>query len=371
MAASEISPVKKTALNAAHRQLGGKMVEFAGWDLPTQFKGVIEEHMAVRTRAGLFDVSHMGEVEISGPDSLEFLQWITCNNAAKLQVGQIQYSALMHEAGSFVDDLLVNRLGEHEYMLCINAANVDKDMEYIQSQVRGDVNVINRSDDYVQLALQGPNALPILAEFTAADLPSLKYYRLVKDAVLGAPSIISRTGYTGEDGFEIYTAPEHAEKIWFALLERGEKGGFGLQPIGLAARDTLRLEAKMALYGNDIDDSTTVYEADLGWIVKLKKGDFIGRDVLLRQKEEGVKRILAGFEMVGRGIARHGYPLVHNGEECGRVTSGSFAPYLKKNIGLGYLPPELSPVGTEIAVLIRGMEVPAIIVETPFYKRQK
>lgn len=371
MSANENTPVKKTALNAAHRQLGGKMVEFAGWDLPTQFKGVIEEHMAVRTKAGLFDVSHMGEVEISGPDSLDFLQWITCNNAAKLKVGQIQYSALMHEAGTFVDDLLVNRLDENRYMLCINAANVDKDVAYIQSQARGDVTVTNRSDDYVQLALQGPNALPILAKFTDADLENLKYYRLVHDAVLGAPSIISRTGYTGEDGFEIYTAPEHAEKIWFALLEHGEQGGYGLQPVGLAARDTLRLEAKMALYGNDIDDSTTVYEADLGWIVKLKKGDFIGRDVLAQQKAEGVKRILAGFEMVERGIARHGYPIVHGGEECGRVTSGSFAPFLKKNIGLGYVPQELSPVGTEIAVLIRGREVPARIVETPFYKRQK
>ncbi len=277
----------------------------------------------------------------------------------------------MHPAGTFVDDLLVNRLGENEYMLCINAANAAKDVEYIQSRVRGDVNVINRSDDYVQLALQGPNAQAILDPLTPADLESIKYYRLVRDTVLDAPSIISRTGYTGEDGFEIYTAPEHAEKVWFALLERGEQGGFGLQPIGLAARDTLRLEAKMALYGNDIDDSTTVYEADLGWIVKLKKGDFIGRDVLLRQKEEGVKRILAGFEMVGRGIARHGYPIVHGGGECGQVTSGSFAPYLKKNIGLGYVPTEVSEVGTDIAVLIRGREVPARIVETPFYKRQK
>jgi len=371
MAANESAPLKKTALNAAHRRLGGKMVEFAGWDLPTQFKGVIEEHMAVRTRAGLFDVSHMGEVEISGPDSLAFLQWITCNNAAKLKVGQIQYSALMTDMGTFVDDLLVNRTGETEYMLCINAANVDKDVAYIKTLARGDVNVINRSDDYVQLALQGPNAQAILDPLTGADLSGIKYYRLVHDTVLDAPSIISRTGYTGEDGFEIYTSPEHAEKIWYALLERGGTDEFGLQPVGLAARDTLRLEAKMALYGNDIDDSTTVYEADLGWIVKLKKGDFLGRDVLKRQKVEGLKMILAGFEMTGRGIARHGYPIVRGGEPCGRVTSGSFAPFLKKNIGLGYVPVDVSPVGTEIAVLIRGKEVPARIVETPFYKRQK
>jgi len=371
MAATESTPVRKTALNAAHRQLGGKMVVFAGWDLPTQFKGVIDEHMAVRTKAGLFDVSHMGEVEISGPDSLEFLQWISCNNAAKLKVGQIQYSALMTDKGTFVDDLLVNRLGETEYMLCINAANREKDVEYIKSLTRGNVNVIDRSDDYVQLALQGPNAQAILDPLTPADLAGIKYYRLVRDAVLGAPSIISRTGYTGEDGFEIYTAPEHAEKIWYALLEAGGQNDYGLQPVGLAARDTLRLEAKMALYGNDIDNSTTVLEADLGWIVKLKKGDFIGREVLARQKAEGVERILAGFEMTGRGIARQGYPLVHDGAECGRVTSGSFAPFLKKNIGLGYLPQETSAVGTEIAVLIRGKEVPAKIVETPFYKRQK
>ncbi|MBN2134972.1 MAG: glycine cleavage system aminomethyltransferase GcvT [Acidobacteria bacterium] len=362
--------IKKTPLNSEHRKHGGRLVPFAGFEMPVQYAGVIEEHMAVRTAAGIFDVSHMGEIEVKGPDALPYLQKISSNNVAKLADGQIHYTALTYTNGTFVDDMLIYKYDENHYLLVVNASNTDKDFAWCQKNTDGfDVKVTNLSDKYAQIAIQGPKAQAILTPLTDVDLDAIKYYWFTEGKVEGAECIVSRTGYTGEDGFEVYCKPEDAVKIWQAMMKEGEK--YGLQPAGLGARDTLRLEAKMALYGNDIDDTTTVLEADLGWICKLKKGDFNGRDVLLKQKEEGLKRMLVGFEMVDKGIARHGYPVVDNGKEIGYISSGSFAPYLKRNIGLAYLPIELTEIGTEFKVGIRGKELKAKVVETPFYKREK
>jgi aminomethyltransferase len=346
------------------------MVEFVGWHMPVQYTGVVDEHVAVRTRAGLFDVSHMGEIAVRGAAALPFLQHITCNDVAKLSPGRAHYTALMTPNGAFVDDLLVYHLGENDYLLVVNAANAPKDVAWVSDRAREfDVDVQDQSDSWFQIALQGPKAQAILQPFVSVDLASIKYYGFAQTPVEGVPCIVSRTGYTGEDGFEIYGQPAAAEKIWYALL--GEGAPHGLVPVGLGARDTLRLEAKMALYGNDIDDTTTVLEADLGWIVKLDKGDFIGRDVLARQKTEGVPRKLVGFEMVSRAVARHGYPAMRDGREIGTVTSGSFAPFLKKNIGLAYLPAGMWDPGTEFEVAIRGRSEPAVVVPTPFYKRPR
>jgi aminomethyltransferase len=362
--------LKQTALNAAHRRLGGKMVEFGGWDMPIQYAGTIDEHLAVRQAAGLFDVSHMGEIEVIGPQALAFVQRITTNDVTKLSDGQAQYTALTYPNGTFVDDLLAHRLGPDHFLLCVNASNTPKDYEWISGQ-RSDFNaeVINTSDRYTQLAIQGPRALGILQQLTDTDLSAINYYWFTRGQVDGVPAIIARTGYTGEDGFEIYFDPNESERIWNKLLEIGQP--HGLMPCGLAARNTLRLEAKMALYGHDIDDTTTVLEADLGWIVKLNKGDFIGRDALAAQKEQGLKRKLIGFEMIERGIARDGYPVFVNGQQVGAVGSGSPAPYLKKNIGLTYLPIDHTATGTRFEVDVRGRRVAAEVVPTPFYKRSK
>ena len=363
--------LKKTALNEAHRKHGGKMVDFGGWDMPVQYPaGTIAEHLAVRTSAGLFDVSHMGEVEIRGPQALDLVQHISCNDATKLADGQIHYSGLTMPAGTFVDDILVHRFAADHYFICVNASNTDKDFDWIKSHAAGfDAEVINSSPSYTQLAIQGPKALEILQPMTDVDLSAIKYYWFTSGHVDGVPAIIARTGYTGEDGVEIYFDPNESERMWKKIIEAGKP--HSLLPCGLAARNTLRLEAKMALYGHEIDDTTTVLEADLGWICKLGKGDFLGRDALVAQKEKGLTRKLVGFEVIDKGIARDGYPALIDGQQVGHVTSGSPAPFLKKNIGLAYLPIEHIGVGTKFEVDVRGRRLAAAVVPTPFYKRSK
>lgn len=365
-----MTDTKRTPLNEVHRSLGGKMVDFAGWDMPVQYQGTLQEHMAVRTAAGLFDVSHMGEIELKGRDALALAQKVTCNDVSKLQECQIHYSGLMTENGTFVDDLLVHKLGSEHYFLCVNASNSDKDYSWICKHAEGmDVEVLNTSENYFQIALQGPRSAEILQTLTEVDLAKIKYYWLAHGKVCGMPAMITRTGYTGEDGFEIYGSPDEAARVWNAVLEAGRP--YGLMPAGLAARNTLRLEAKMMLYGHEIDDTTSVLEADLGWILKLGKGDFLGRERLLREKEEGVKRKIVGFEVLDKAPARDGYPVIVDGVEYSRVTSGSPSPYLKKNIGLAYLPADKAVVGYEFAISIRGRQVPARVIETPFYKRKR
>lgn len=364
--------MKKTRINRAHYELKGKMVDFAGWDLPVQYSGVNEEHLAVRSTGGLFDVSHMGEIFVRGAQALEAVQHISSNNAAKLKPGRIQYSGLLTEKGCFVDDMLVHKLNDTEYLLVVNAANLAKDDAWIREKTAGfDVRIDNESDEYSQIAVQGPRAQELLSRFTGADLEEIQYYRFVMDKVRDLPALISRTGYTGEDGFEIYfkSDEDFASSLFLELARQGEE--LGIIPAGLGARDTLRLEASMSLYGNDIDDSHTVLESGLGWILKLKKGDFIGREVLLNQKTEGIQRRLVGFEVMGRGIARHGYPAIWKGREVSPVTSGTMAPYLKKAIGMTYLPMEATEPGTLFQIGIHNREVEARVVEMPFYKRER
>jgi len=363
--------MKKTKINRAHYELKGKMVDFAGWDLPVQYSGVNEEHLAVRKTGGLFDVSHMGEIFFSGPQALDAIQYMTSNNAAKLKPGRIQYSGLLTENGCFVDDLLVYMLAENHYLLVVNAANLDKDYAWMVEKASGfNVEIRNESSEYSQIAIQGPRAQELLSGFTGADLPSISYYRFTEDTVQNVPAIVSRTGYTGEDGFEIYfkSDEDFASQLFLSLAHRGKE--MGIIPTGLGSRDTLRLEASMALYGNDIDDSHTVLEAGLSWILKLKKGDFIGREPLLRQKEAGVSRRLVGFELMERGIARHGYPVLIGGRQVAEVTSGTMAPFLQKAIGMTYLPADQCEPGTRFHIRIRNRDVSAQVVSMPFYKRE-
>ncbi len=344
------------------------MIEFFGWEMPVEFSGIINEHMAVRTKAGLFDVSHMGEILIAGKQALDLVQHLTPNDAARLTPNMAQYTALTTPEGTFIDDMLVYCLDEKKYLCVVNAANSDKDYEWILNHKGGfDVSVENQSDSYTQMALQGREALAILQSLTGINLEEMKAFRAARGSVAGVGVLVSRTGYTGEDGFEIYTQSANPEKIWDALLEAGKTRG--LLPIGLGARDTLRLEANLMLYGNDIDETTTVLEAGLSWLVKFKKGDFLGREVLFRQKEEGLRRKICGFEVLGRGIARPHYSVFINGEKVSEVNSGSYSPYLKKSIGLTYLPIEHTKEGTEFAVEIRGSFVEARVIPLPFYKR--
>ncbi len=362
--------MKKTRLYKNQMDMGAKMVEFFGWEMPLEYSGIREEHLAVRKQAGLFDVSHMGEILVSGPQALDYVQFLTPNDASRLDTQKAQYSALTTPEGTFIDDMLVYKLDDREYLLVVNAANTDKDFEWVLNHKSGfDVEVENVSDQYTQLALQGPKSMDILRSLTEIGLEDMKPFRVRRGRVCGEDSLVSRTGYTGEDGFEIYTLSTRPEKIWESIFERGEK--FGVKPIGLGARDTLRLEACLMLYGNDIDDTTTVLEAGLGWLIKFKKGDFLGRDRLLRQKEEGVKRQIAGFEMLGRGIARHDYPVFIGDEEVSKVTSGTFSPYFKKSIGLTYVPVRYLEPGTKIAIGIRDKKVEAEIVTIPFYSRKQ
>jgi aminomethyltransferase len=343
------------------------MVDFGGWEMPVEYSGIIAEHMATRTAAGLFDVSHMGEIEIRGPHALELVQHVTSNDASKLVDGQAQYSGLLTPVGTFVDDLLVHRLSATHYLLCVNAGNQDGDFDYIRGHNRFGADLENAGPRYAQLALQGPRALVILQRLTKAAVADLRYYRFAYGEVGGVACLIARTGYTGEDGFELYFPPHHSERLWSDFLEAGRE--HGLLPCGLGARNTLRLEASMCLYGHEIDQTTTVWEANLGWICKLEKGDFLGREALVAQKSAGVKRRLVGFEMECRLIARDGYDVMIGGANVGKVTSGSPAPFLKKNIGMAYVPVESSRPGTKIEIAVRAGREPARIVPMPFYKR--
>ncbi len=363
--------LKRTPLYECHLEAGAKIVPFAGWEMPVQYRGVLEEHRAVRTSVGVFDVSHMGEIEVKGSRALDFLQYVTCNDASKLSEGRAQYSGLMTPRGTFVDDLLVHKLGDRNYLLVVNAANKDKDYAYLCAQAAAfpSVDVSDRSAEWAQLAVQGPRAPQVLQRLTSADLGNLKYYRFLTAKVCGVDALVARTGYTGEDGFEVYVEPSHAAKLWHEILAAG--AGEGIVPCGLGARDTLRFEACMHLYGNDIDDTTTPYEAGLEWIVKLEKGPFLGREALLRQNATGVSRKLVGLEMVGRGIARHGYPVVKDGARVGVVTSGTFSPTLQRALALAYVPVQLAREGEELDVEIREQLVRAKVVPTPFYRRAR
>ncbi len=364
--------LQKTPLNAAHHRMGGRMVDFGGWEMPVQYPaGTIEEHLRTRTHAGLFDVSHMGEIDVRGPGSIAFINSITSNDASKLIDGQAQYSALTTPEGTVIDDLLVYRFAADQLTLVVNAGTTIKDWDWVASQSRDEsVELKNVSSEFCQLALQGPDALEILQKLTDLPLEDIKYYHFDQGGVDGVPAIVSRTGYTGEDGFEVYAAADKAEQLWDKILDVGNTGSpEGLLPCGLAARNTLRLEAALALYGHEIDETTTLLEANLGWICKFNKGDFVGRAALAKQKQEGLMRRLVGFEITERGIARDGQEVVVEGAKVGRVTSGSPAPFLKNNIGLAYVPVAFAGGGQQIHIDVRGRLVAAQIVKTPFYKR--
>ncbi len=363
--------LKRTPLYESHVSLGARMVDFAGWEMPVQYSGPIPEHMAVRKAAGLFDVSHMGEVEIIGKNALALVQKLTSNDASKLQDNQVQYSALTNDSGGIIDDLLVYRINSEYFMLVVNAANADKDFAWMKQYAdeMGKVKAYDTSGGYALLALQGPKAEDILQDITDHMLDRIPYYWSQKVHVDNLECRVSRTGYTGEDGFEIFCDPKDAMHIWNRLLLTGQAEG--LLPCGLAARNTTRLEAAFRLWGNDMDETTTPLEAGLGWITKLGKGDFIGKPAIEAQKAKGLRRKLIGFEVEDRAPARDGYTIVVGGHEVGKIASGSPAPYLQKNIGMAYLPVEYTAVGTRIGIVIRGREVPARIVEMPFYKRGK
>jgi aminomethyltransferase len=366
--------LKRTPLYQAHIDLGGKMVDFGGWEMPVQYPaGVIEEHNRTRTQAGLFDVSHMGEIWVEGEDAIPFVNRITTNDVTKLVDGQAHYSALTNDNGGVVDDLLVYRFDQDKLLLVVNAGTTDKDWEWITSH-KGDVKITltNASADYCQIAVQGPLSKFILEKLTDVDLDAIKYYHFTVGFVDGVNSIISRTGYTGEDGFEVYAPADKARQLWDKLLEAGYYGTEnGILPAGLAARNTLRLEAGMSLYGHELSDGITPLEANLAWITKLQKGTFTGSDKLAEQKEQGLKRRLVGFEMTDRGIARDGFDVYINGDKVGYVTSGSPAPFLQKNIGYAFVPVEFANVGQELKIDVRGKQLSAVVVPTPFYKRQK
>ena len=366
--------LKSTPLNSIHRKQGGRMVEFGGWDMPVQYPaGTVEEHVRTRTHAGLFDVSHMGEIDVRGLDAVAFVNGLVSNDASKLVDGQAQYSALTTPEGTVIDDLLVYRFAEDHLLLVVNAGTTDKDWDWISSHRENeDIELRNVSADYCQIAFQGPDALGILQKLTRLPLSEIKYYHFREGEVDGVPAIVSRTGYTGEDGFEVYASPDKAERLWNKSLDAGNFGADdGVLACGLAARNTLRLEAGMCLYGHEIDETTTLLEANLGWITKLNKGYFIGRDRLLKQKEEGIGRKLLGFEVTDRGIARDGQVVLIDGQRVGQVTSGSPAPFLKKNIGMAYVPVEVANEGRAIEIDVRGRMVVARVVPLPFYKRPK
>ena len=371
--------IRKTALNAVHRQMGAKMVEFNGWDMPVEYPaslggGIIAEHTAVRTAVGVFDVSHMGDIRLAGPQALAAVQHISMNDASRLAVGQAQYSALLYPEGTFVDDVIVHRLGEDEYLLVINAGTREKDFSWVRDHTREfDCVLQNLSDDYTQIAIQGPKGVNLLQKLTDADLSAVKFYWVTRGKLCGLNNILmGRTGYTAEDGFEIYVPADEATsaRVWNAVLVAGRE--FGVVPCGLGARNTLRLEGKLPLYGHEISDTINVWEAGLDRFCKMEKPEFMGRAALEKAKAAGVGRTLVGLEMTERGIARDGYKVLDGGGcEIGYVTSGSPAPFLKKNIALSYVPRELAAVGTKVKVEIRGQAVGAVVVPTPFYKRQK
>ncbi|OQX56553.1 MAG: glycine cleavage system protein T [Candidatus Cloacimonas sp. 4484_209] len=357
---------KKTVLYDEHIKMGGKIVDFAGFLMPIQYKnGIISEVKRVRNTVGVFDVSHMGEIEIKGKDALEFVNHITVNDAAALELYQVQYSAMCYEDGGIVDDLLVYKL-PNRYFLVVNASNTDKDYDWILKNKRGDVEILNISDSITQLAVQGPVAEKVVQKLTDTQLNDMPYYWSTETKVAGIDAVLSRTGYTGEDGFEIYIRNENGVKLWKEVFDAGSE--FEIEPIGLGARDLLRLEMKYCLYGNDIDKTTNPLEAGLSWITKLDKEEFIGKDALLKQKEVGVHRRLVSFEMLDKGIPRHHYKILKDGEEIGFVTSGNFSPSVDKFIGLGYVNVPYHKKGTEIQIDVRGEVKNAVIVRPPFYK---
>jgi aminomethyltransferase len=361
--------LRKTPLHARHLASNARMVPYAGWEMPVEYSGISNEHMAVRTRAGLFDVSHMGEIEIAGKNALAAVQRISSNDASRLSIGQAQYAGLLTPNGTFVDDMLVYRMAPSHFMLVVNAANASKDYAWISEQIKvvGDTAVVDSSSRYALIAIQGPAARETLQPLTGVDLAGLRYYWFSYGEVASARVTISRTGYTGEDGYEIFVPPNMADRVWQALLDSGRSAD--VIPCGLGARDTLRLEAAMRLYGNDIDETATPIEADLGWTIGWSKPDFIGREALVEQRAKGAARKLVGFEMLDRGIARHGYPVMSNGREVGVVTSGTQTPFLKKAIGMAYVPIDLSAPNTEIDIDVRGRSLRGQVVPLPFYKR--
>jgi aminomethyltransferase len=363
-----VSPLKRTPLFDAHVKAGARMVPFGGWEMPVQYTGIVEEHRAVRAAVGLFDVSHMGEFEVAGPDAVATLQRLTTNDVAALEVGQVQYSLLCYPHGGIVDDLTLYRLAPERFMLTVNASNIDKDWDHVTAATPRDARVQwrNVSAETGLIAVQGPRAQALVGRLADGDVAGIAYYRFARGTVAGAPATISRTGYTGEDGFEVYVSAADTPKLWAALLEAGR--GDGVAPIGLGARDTLRLEMRYALYGNDIDETTNPLEAGLGWVVKPAKGDFVGRGAIERVRAAGVTRRLVGLEMTERAVARHGYPVVKDGAPAGVVTSGSYGPSVDRYIAMAYVAAPHTAVGTEVGVEIRGQAKAARVVETPFHQ---
>lgn len=367
---SAVPSLKRTPLYEQHRALGARLVEFGGWDMPVQYSGIIEEHQAVRTKAGLFDVSHMGEFKVEGSDALAFLQYLVPNDVSRLAIGQALYTQLCRPDGTTIDDLLIYHLAENHYMLVVNAANIDKDYAWIESHAQKFANVTlsNQSDTTALIALQGPLAASILQPLADVKLDEIKYYHFAPGQVAGIRCLISRTGYTGEDGFELYCPSVDVAKLWQTLLEAGKPQG--LLPAGLGARDTLRLEAAYCLYGHELDDETNPLEAGLGWTVKLKKGaEFIGQSALQQAKEQGLKKRLVGIELLERGVPRSGYAIYDGEQRIGILTSGSHGPTVQKSIGLGFVDPEHAKAGTRVQIEIRGKRVAAQVVALPFYKR--
>jgi aminomethyltransferase len=356
---------KKTAFYDLHVKNGAKIVEFAGYLMPIQFRGIIEEHRRVRKTVGLFDITHMGEFELWGKDAEKFIQRMTTNDVSQIAMHQVQYSCMCYDHGGIVDDLLVYRLPEH-FLLVVNGACLDKDFKWLSDHLEGEVILKNVSDETALLALQGPQTEAVMKKLTDKKLSDIKYYWSTWGKVNGVELLFSRTGYTGEDGFEIYFSAPVAERMWNALMNAGKE--FNIEPIGLGARDSLRLEMKYMLYGNDIDQTTNPLEAGLGWIVKPAKGDFIGKGPILKLKEQGLKRKLVAFELLDKAFPRQHYEIQKNGKKIGEVTSGTFSPSLDKGIGLGYVPIENSELGTELDITIRGKQNKAVVVKAPFYK---
>ncbi len=368
---STTAQLKRTPLYEQHRALGARLVEFGGWEMPVQYSGILQEHEAVRTHAGLFDVSHMGEFKVEGTGALAFLQYLVPNDVSRLAVGQALYTQLCLPDGGIIDDLLVYHLADMHYMLVVNAANIAKDFAWVQEQAKNfqDVQITDQSDTTALIALQGPAAQAILQPLTEVDLANIRYYHFAAGSVSGINCIISRTGYTGEDGFELYCAPVDVVKLWNDLLAAGKTQG--LLPAGLGARDTLRLEAGLCLYGHELNEQTYPLEAGLGWTVKFNKGDFIGREALLKIKEQGLERKLVGIEMLDRGVCRAEYVIYINEHPVGSLTSGAPGPSVHKNIGLGYVVTGHAIIGHAVDIDIRGRRTAAQIVALPFYKRKK
>lgn len=363
--------LKRTPLFDEYEKYGGKTIDFGGWELPVQFSSIKEEHNAVRNRAGLFDVSHMGEILVTGPDALDFLQNLLSNDISKIAVGQAQYNAMCYEDGGVVDDLLTYKLADNHYLLCVNASNIEKDYDWMmENQNQFDVIIDNQSDAFAQIAIQGPLAEEVLQSLTPTDLSKIKYFRFQEDVeIAGQKALVSRSGYTGEDGFELYGTPSAIKALWGNILEAGKDKG--VVPAGLGCRDTLRFEAGLPLYGQELSAKISPLEAGIGFAVKLNKGDFLGRDALVAHKENGLPRKIIGIEMIDKGIPRHGYKVFKDGQEIGEVTTGTQLPSSKRNVGNALIDSQFTTIGTELEIEIRGKHLKVVTVETPFYKRSK